>query len=689
MSGATVSNTRGVAIIGASESTLWTFWLLKNIRAYGYAGEIWPVNPRRDEVYGVPTYASVDDLPAVPEYAIVMTGNQHVAGAVAALGVLGVREVAVVSDGFRETATPEGIERERVLTEVARQYDIRLVGPNCVGFASFHEDFVGIAEPIPQGIHAGEVSLISQSGSLTHTALAVLKEEGLGIDVVYSIGNGPIVGFERACELITARPTTRVVCAVVESIKDRDALARAVRDGRKNGVEYVFLVLGKSADGRRAAKSHTGAVTGDQRIMRSWMTHLGVVVVDSPQELARAASLLLAFGRPAVDRGVFILTPSGGATGLAADMCEAVGLPLATISEATRDLIAPLVLPGTVIGNPLDTTFHGTPEQRRQLLTHIANDPAVGLLIEPSGIQWPDDSDDFRFHRAHFDEFIDVAVEAGKVMVFASIFDQEPTPYIARHASAGRLLPFKDLDVTLRALAHLYDHTVLSAVTESARPTSEVTDDSIIDEAPARDILQGLGFPIVEGRFCPTHEAAREATSSLAAPWVVKLALSGLGHKGRVGGVRLGLSTADAVAQACTEIVDAVVAEKIAPASDVAFLVQEMCFGPELLVGLVRDEASGPSIVVGIGGWAAESGSIFLATPIGEGQIDILAELGRSQLPGLVGQRRVEALVPLLEELAAAFTSGGLQTYLEVECNPIILTDAGPKIADALLVRGA
>lgn len=680
-----------IAIVGASESTLWTYWLMRNIREYAYPGDVWPVNPNRDVVYGLPCHPSIEELPGTPGLAVVMTNSDRAVQATRALAAAGTREVVVVSDGFRETATDEGRARERALQEIGEQTGVRIVGPNCVGFASFHDQLCAIAEPIPLGLLPGSVSVISQSGVLTHTALAALKDEGLGVDVCYSIGNGATFGFEQALASTAQRPMTRIVCAVVESIRDRDALTSAVAAGRADGVEFVFLLLGQSEDGKRVAQSHTGAVVGDQRVMRAWLSEQGVVVVTSFEELTRSAALLSSVGRPGPGRGVFILTGSGGGAGLAADTAAHHGLRLAQLSETTTARIKKHVLPGTVVGNPLDVTTHGGPESTRAIYDLVAADPGVGILIDPYGLSWPDDTDERRWHRAGMETMISAAGDGGVGLVFTSLMGQPITDFMRRLGSRPRVSVNVGLATTISSLAKLYDHDHDAAADVAVAPSGSTpsTTIDVVDEARARDVLAGLGLPVVRGRIASEPDDAVRQAEELHAPWVVKLSLAGLGHKGRVGGVRLGLCSPQALKDACSQIATNVAEAGLAAPADVSFMVQEMEFGPELLVSAVRDRVAGPSLILGVGGWAAETATFFAIIPLPSSAETIAGHVARSALPRLLGAAATAPVAALLHQLGEEFSAGRLQEFSVVECNPVIVTRAGPLIADALLVKNS
>lgn len=678
---------KSVAIIGASETTLWTYWVMRNLREYRLIGDMWLVNPNRPEVYGTKTFPSVEDLPGVPDVAVLITNPVRSVAAARELVARGVNDIVCVSDGFRETATDEGRALEAELTSVVAGTDSRLIGPNCVGFASFHEQLCAIAEPVPLGLKAGSVSVLSQSGVLTHTALAALEAEGLGVDQIYSLGNSAAFTFADAVTHLVDRDSTKVICAVIESITDVDALADAVKAGRAKGKEFIWLLMGQSEDGKRVAASHTGAVIGDQRVMRAWLDDLGVVIVDSFDELTRTASLFLQVGRPRPGKGVFFLTVSGGACGIAADTAAAYGLPLAQITDETAAILRANVLPGTTVGNPLDITTHYGPEATKAIWEAVANDPNVGLMVEPIGLSWPDDTDERRWHRAGMLTPVEVSARTGVPLVYSSLMAQPMTDFVQRILDENPLVSVNTgFATTTSSLARLYDHSG-GALEESDSRGASVDPGYIVDEAPAREILSALSFPMVPGFVADSAAAAGEGAKSVPAPWVAKVAVEGLGHKGSVGGVRLGLTTIDELVAACADITERVVELGVASAEDVGFMVQQMVFGPEILVGLVRDKVAGPAVVVGVGGWAAESASIFVTIPLPASNDRVESAVLGSTLPRLIGRAKSAQLVELLGELATQFVGGELAAYETVELNPVIMTDAGPVIADALLVR--
>src|SRR3984957_10345837 len=181
---------RAIAILGASDATLWTYWLMRNLAERSYPGEIWLVNPNRTELYETKCYPGVDALPGIPDTAFLITNPARTVKACEDLIQLGTREIVIISDGFGETDTPEGIAAEQAIAELGKTPGVRIFGPNCVGFASLHDAVYAIAFPMPTDMSAGNVSLVSHSGMVVHATLSELKREGLGVDICYTIGNG-------------------------------------------------------------------------------------------------------------------------------------------------------------------------------------------------------------------------------------------------------------------------------------------------------------------------------------------------------------------------------------------------------------------------------------------------------------------------------------------------------------------
>lgn len=680
----------GLAIVGASERTIWTEWLTRTLETYGYGEPIWLVNPKYNEILGRSCFPSVEALPETPKCAVVVIGAERALVECEKLLDLGVEEIVVISNGFGETLLPEGKEREARLREICAGKAARVVGPNCVGFARFHENLCALAQPVPLGIHPGDVSVISQSGGLTGVVLGALHREGLGIDLCYSIGNSVAFGLEDALEWALSRSTTRIVCAVIESIRENDRFERAIERAHEEGKELICVTLGNSAGGRSAALSHTGQVIGQQRLVGAYLKRLEVFVADNVQEQARLASLLHTLGRPDRDRGVFVINTSGGGAVLAADVASRNGVPMARLSRETTAKLREMIPPGPYIGNPLDVTGNNGPGGAKPVYDVVCADPGVGMLIEPYVLPWPTDQLANRWHRDALERVVEAADTHHLPVLFVSCFEQELSDWAREFARHPRVSVASGLEETMSALAKLYstqDSAGLASATESTDSHADHAGRELLGEAEGRAILEAAGLHFTPGGVAESEDAAVELASVLRAPVVVKLGVRGVAHKSRVGGVQVGLVDECSVRRAYRAIAESARDNGIVVGGDVPVIVAEMAFGPELLVGAIRDPIAGPTVTVAVGGWAAESGRPFgtVALPLGEG--DATRLLAEWRLPPLVGNRRAAAFGTFLERLAKSFTSGSLAKYSTVEINPVILSFEGAVAADVLLVR--
>lgn len=676
-----------LAVVGASPNGIaWTNWLMNSLALYDFAGDIHLVNPKYEELFGLKCYPDVASLPEDPEIGVLMTGATRVAPLAAELLARGCQRFVIVSNGFAEVGTDAGRANDAALRRVFAGSDATVVGPNCVGFASFHESICAITQPVPAGIKPGEVSVVSQSGGLTGAAMGAIIGDGLGLDVCYSIGNGSVFGLAAAVLSAVQRETTRIVAMVTESIDDPAVLEHAARLAREQGKVIICLQLGQSESGRGIAQSHTGAIAGEQRLVAAWLQHLGIVLADTAEEMGRIASLVLKLGMPDPDRGTFVATVSGGGAGLAADLAARYKVQLAELEPATMERLHELLPDGAFIGNPLDVqTGDG-----QAVYTAITSDPNVQLLIEPWMLPWPDDV--WHWQRSALLRIVGIAEQAGVPLLVGSHFMQPLNPFAEDLDHHPGVSVTTSLPLTMSALGKLYaaaqPYSAAPAAAAAAWRPAESVEPGLITEVEARKILEGAGLPVVKGVVGADLDELIAGAGELTRPWVAKLVAEGVGHKGRVGGVRLGLADEQALREGCGAIADAAIAAGVATREQIGFLVTETEFGPELLIGALRDPVAGPSVTVAVGGWAAESGQVFgtIPLPVGREELQTLAK--RWRLDHLLGDR-VDGLVDFLAELSDSFATGQLSEYTTVEINPLMLTGHGPSIVDALIVRGS
>lgn len=691
-----------LAVVGASPNGIaWTNWLMNSLALYDFDGQIHLVNPKYDELFGLKCYPSVASLPEDPEVGVLMTGASRVAPLAGELLARGCSRFVIVSNGFAETGTDAGRANDDALRECFAGSEALVVGPNCVGFASFHESLCAITQPVPAGITPGEVSVVSQSGGLTGAAMGAIVGAGLGLDVCYSIGNGSVFGLAAAVRSAVERETTKLVAVVMESVDDPRELEQAARLAREQGKVVACLQLGQSESGRGIAQSHTGVIAGEQRPVAAWLQRLGVVLADNAEELGRIAALVLKLGMPDPGRGAFVATVSGGGAGLSADLAARSEVKLAELEPETRARLHELLPDGAFIGNPLDVqTGDG-----QAVYTAITGDPNVELLIEPWMLPWPDEV--WHWQRSALMRIVGIAEAARVPLIVGSHYVQPLNEFAEELGRRPGVLVSTSLPLTMAALGKLYAAAGpyrAAAVATTAAPQVPATANTVpwpangakpaglsaglITEVEAREILAAARLPVVKGVADSDLDRLLDAASGLSRPWVAKLVVAGVGHKGRVGGVRLGLADEAALREGCEAIAEAAIASGVATREQIGFLATETEFGPELLVGALRDPVAGPTVTVAVGGWAAESGQVFGTVPLPATRAEFWERAREWRLDHLLGDR-VDGLVGFLADLGDAFSSGPLSRYATVEINPLMLTSHGPSIVDALIVTGS
>jgi acyl-CoA synthetase (NDP forming) len=364
---------------------------------------------------------------------------------------------------------------------------------------------------------------------------------------------------------------------------------------------------------------------------------------------------------------------------------------MATLSPETTETVRGMIPPGPYIGNPLDVTAGNGPGGVAPVYDIVCAEPTVGMLIEPYVLPWPTDQVGNRWHRDALDRVVEAAGVRDLPVLVVSVFEQEPSEWARTFAEHPRVSLTSGLEETMRALGKLYAAGAPAAPSDAPAAAAAAAAPSlhageVLGEAEGRDLLEAAGLRVAKGGVAPGENAAVALAASLREPLVVKIGLPGVGHKGRVGGVHVGVVGEQAVRAACRAIAASAAENGLVSGGDVPVIVAEMSFGPELLVGLIDDRVAGPSITVAIGGWAAEAGRVFgtVALPVEAGRLPAL--VGEWGLPHLVGHARAATFGAFLETVATSFTGGPLAAYSTVEVNPVILTPEAAVVADVLLV---
>lgn len=692
---------QSIAIIGASQDMGTIAGKpLRYLTKHGYAGRIYPINPRYDRIEGLRCYAGLADVPERIDLALVVVAAKRILGILEQCVDVGVAGAAIISSGFAE-AGEEGRKLQEQIATLCKKTGLRVSGPNSQGYLNLYDHVSATFSPaldLPELITGG-LGLVSQSGAVGFSTFSLGQDEGIGFSHVISTGNEVDLTWLDAVDYMIADPRTRTIAAYVEGVRDGRRFAALAQEAQRAGKQLIVLKVGRTDVGSRAAASHTAAISGADFVFNAACRQYGVVRARDIGEIfdfARALSL----GRSARANRVGILTTSGGAGVMAADEAVELGLRVEPLAEATRQSIQALIPAFGSAQNPVDVTAEvlRRPETFREALRLILNDESVDLLAVVLTMVTGERAVD----RAR-----DIAEVIGSsekpVAVSWSASERLAGSGMERLRAAS--IPLYPTPVRMiRALKILHDR---SEFARACRPshidgqqaaTRRVVHDAFLgpaglNEYEAKRLLAAYGIPVARERLADSPRAAAQAAAEMGYPVAVKIVSSDVRHKTEAGGVRLNLRDASEVVAASTAILSDV--RKACPAAHIdGLLVQEMVSkGTEMIAGTLLDPDFGPILMVGGGGVFVEMirDVSYRVAPVGPAEVEsMIDELKCARaLAGARGQahRDRAALVTALCRLSELAVD--LQSDLrEIEINPlVVLPDGeGVRAVDALVV---
>jgi acetyltransferase len=684
---------RSVAVIGASErpaSVGATVW--RNLRGSAFAGPVWPVNRKHRLLGDVPVHASVEDLPAVPDLAVICTPPPTVPGLIDALGRLGTRAAIVMTAGLDP-------DTRAAMLSAARPHLLRVLGPNCLGLLSPH---VGLnASFAHMDARAGDLAFVSQSGALVTAVLDWAHPRGIGFSHMISLGEHADVDFGDLLDHLASDPRTRSILLYVESIESPRKFMSAARAAARNK-PVVVVKAGRGAKGAAAAASHTGALAGSDLVYDAAIRRAGMLRVTSLEDLFIAAETLTRFGRNR-DTALTIMTNGGGAGVMAADAAEAAGVPLADLGPA---LTAALdrALPATWSHhNPVDIIGDAPAQRYVDTLSCLLSERDTGAILfihAPTAIVRSDDIARacLPLARGASERLLscwlgdDAVAPARKVFEEAGIADYA-TPEQAVNAFAMLATYRQNQALLLEAPAAGQGGEPARVRARAIVSRAIASSQLLLDEASAKALLSAYGIGVVETvAVAPQAQAAVDAATRLGFPVALKILSPDLTHKSDAGGVRLGLAGPEALRAAAQQMLDGIRASH--PQARIeGFTVQPMVVRPhaqELIVGASVDAVFGPVILFGQGGTAVEvvADRALALPPLNRVLArDLVSRTRVSRL--LAGYRdhppaRLDAICDVL--IAVSTMLADLPEIAELDINPL-LADADGAIALDARVR--
>jgi acyl-CoA synthetase (NDP forming) len=687
---------KSVAVVGASDRAgALGATLLNNLVQYEFAGDIYPVNPKREEIAGLKCYPDVTALPEGIDCAVLAIPRQFVLDTTRKLAERGCGAVVIYSAGFSE-AGEEGMREQLELGEIAAKHGMVIEGPNCLGCTNYIErvplTFVetNMRTP-PKGTRA--VGIASQSGALAAVLATALHPRELYVSSSVSTGNEAASGVEDYVEWLVDDEDTHVIALYVESLRRPKAFIAAARRARAAGKPIVMLHPGKSSKAQESAATHTGAMAGDYQLMKAKLGREGVIFADTLEELADITEIALRC-KALPGANMAVLGESGALRGLAFDIAEDIGLDLIHLDDDNSPALRAILPDFVPVSNPTDITALGLsePEIYTKVLTALLADDRVGSVVA-SIIQSDPITSAIKF--PHIIKVLEDGTFS-KPLVFAGVDEGATVPeeYIEGLRKVG--IPwFPSTERAYRAIARLADLAKrdLSDRSQAPLPVPGLEALSgVIPEYRAKALLGPLGIAFPESRFAADADEAVAAAEAIGYPVVMKAQAAALGHKSDAGGVILNLKSADHVREAFTRMYRNVASYDRSIALDGVLIEAMGKMGTEMIVGAKNDPEWGSVVLAGFGGVTAEIlKDVKLFTPdLGVEQVRE-GLLGLKQAAILKGWRGAPALdVDALAELIVQMgrIMAGNPRILEVDLNPVIVHPKGEGVValDALIL---
>ena len=673
-----------MAVVGASANPAKLgYSVLDNIIKYGYQGQVYPINPKEEKILGHTCYPRVSDAPGEVELAVLVVPRKFVAGVMQDCGAKGVGAAIIITAGFRETG-PEGRQLEREVMKIARQHDIRVVGPNCLGMINTASALnASFAATMPA---KGCISFMSQSGALCTGILDWAAANNLGFASFVSLGNKGDLDETDFLQAWQQDPDTDVVMAYLEGIVDGPRFMEAARQLTKEK-PLIVVKSGTTSAGSRAVSSHTGTLAGSDAAYDAAFKQSGVLRARSVSELF-VYSTAFAYQPLPQGRQVAIITNAGGPGIMATDACEKQGLQLASLSPETVSLLQEHLPAAANCYNPIDVLGDARADRYRLALKAALDDPNVNaaiLLLTPQAM-------------TEIKETAQVAVELSQGYdkpVLANFMGAKDVAVGNHILGTGRIPYYGFPEEAASALARMVEQREWRERTHepmerlpvdreraaTALLTAQKAGRLGLNEIEARQVVAAYGLPLPQGQLAQNVAQAVQWAGEIGYPVVMKIISPDILHKSDIGGVQVGIKNEKEVRLTYEEIINR--AYRYLPDADVwGVAVQEMVpMGKEVIVGVNRDPTFGHLMMFGLGGIYVEvlQDVVFRVAPLTRVEAEEMVREIRSfpLLAGTRGEKPVDldAIVDCVLRVSQMVTD--FPQIVELDINPLFAYEDG------------
>jgi len=689
-------NPRSIAVVGASPKGGYGGRLLNAVLKAKDRVRIYPVNPNYDEIAETKCYRSIADLPEAPDLVGIVVPYDKVLPVMKECAAKKAGSAIVISAGFAERGIDSRLDLQKQVGAYAKESGLRITGPNCLGLANVREDIWATASSRTLGGLTGHIALVCQSGATAFGPFLLRAvDAGIGLSHIISTGNETDLDFADFARYLVDDPDTRVIAGFVEGFKDVQKFIAVAQLAAERGKPIVLIKIGRSASGAEAARSHTAALTGADDLYEAVFRQYGVIRVQDYDELLEVSHLLANCKKPP-QRGISVVSHSGGISSLTADMLGLAGLDLPQLTPHARDGINGILKDFGWAANPADVTGFARGEHFPKIMDYMIGEPTVGTLVIASagaGNQ--------------VEQVIAQRDASDKGVVFfwtASRGDKTTLPKL----KASNIPIFYSPEKLARGLKFMLDYhawrdsrttggaakiTAPDAAQKKVLQQLGTLGRTTLSESESKQAIAAWGVSAPREILATSAAGAAEAAKKIGYPVVMKVDSPDILHKTEAGVVRLGLRNAEEAQAAYAEIM-ANAAKHAANAKINGAIVQEMVTGGvEVIVGVSYDAQLGPMLLFGSGGVMVEvyNDVALRHCPITRSEaVEMIAEVkGAKLLRGFRGKPAadVDALADTLVRVSqlAVHLDGKLA---ELDINPLMVLPKGQgvKAVDALVV---
>jgi len=672
-----------------------------NLVKYGFEGGLYPVNAKRDAIWGVPCYKDFASLPEKPDHVLVLVPARFAVQVIRDAAAAGARSATIVTSGFSELQDEESQKLAAELQTAIRETGLAVTGPNCLGNLSAGEKlFTNIDDRIVT-MEQGAVAIAGQSGAIVMAIRQALEDRGVGVGYMVTSGNEAGLETPDLMRYFAEDPSIKVIVVYLEGVRNTKAFRDACKAARAASKPVIALKLGASEGGRAAAMAHTGALAGSIETFDAIATREGVIRVGGLDELIETTECFVHAAVPKGNR-LAAVTLSGGKRGMLLDAFYKEGLNFAPLSPHVGSELAKMLGPGSIVGNPLDAGFAAVvdPSVYMKSIKLMIDDPDIDIVIIDAEL--PKAPHELRERNLRIVD--EMARQGGKPVIYISAMSIGFTEFTkSLRKSLPHLAVMQGMDRAVTAIKSLLDYArlrkavpdIVSSSKPSARSVLEKAlrsaSGAALDEVASKKLLKAYGIPISKEAIAQTAAEAAKIAKQIGFPVVAKVVSAEILHKSDIGGVVLNLNSATEVKKAFADITARVAKLKGKPKLDGILIAQQVKAELELVVGASLDAEMGPVVLFGTGGIDIElMKDVALAgAPLDETEARLL--IGRTKAgikmrgyrgkPALHEASAVKALVGLSNLIADAG-----DRIASIDINPFLINAKTGVAVDALIV---